>query len=57
MDIQRVNAAVKIKMQLIKDETRRRETPRIVKLKVDLMRLKQDMSSAEYNEYLKRVTI
>lgn len=50
MDIERVNAAVKISVTLI----RVKDKVRYKQLYTDLVRLQEGMTSEEYTEYLKR---
>ena len=49
MDTKRVNAAVKIKIALIRQELKH------IKLGKDLLRLVHGMTNEEYNEYHRRI--
>ena len=51
MDTKLVNSAVRIKLQLDRYKNRNINKP---KLESDLMRLKESMTTEEFNEYIKR---
>lgn len=55
-DRERVNAAVKIKIQLDREKVRGNAKPtRTLRLNDDLKRLMWSMTNEEYTEYLKRI--
>ena len=55
MDVQRVTAAVKIKIQIQRNNKRQESLLEKQKqLRTDLNRLEQSMTAEEYNEFLKR---
>lgn len=57
-DQRRVNAAVRIRLSLLRRERRRKEpkaSPRELELRQDLDRLIKGMNYEEYNQYLRRI--
>lgn len=58
VDPVKVNAAVKIHLSLLRREKRRKEPKaslRELELRKDLARLREGMTTEEYNQYIRRV--